>query len=92
MATIDVTVTSPAAVPVTRRMLLTAAPVLCAARCTSCVADVMNTASCMSLVPLTLRRFGIDPAIATGPFVTTGMDGVGVTIYLTIATLLLTLW
>jgi magnesium transporter len=42
-----------------------------------------------SLVPLTLRRLGVDPAIATGPFVTTAMDGVGVTIYLAIATVLL---
>ncbi len=42
-----------------------------------------------TLVPLTLRRFGIDPAIATGPFVTTAMDGLGLTIYLSIATFLL---
>lgn len=42
-----------------------------------------------TLVPLTLRRFGIDPAIATGPFVTTAMDILGLTIYLSIATLLL---
>jgi magnesium transporter len=52
-----------------------------------------TTAALMgSLVPLTLRRAGVDPAIATGPFVTTGMDVVGVTIYLTIASLLLTYW
>jgi len=52
-----------------------------------------TTAALMgSLVPLTLRRVGVDPAIATGPFVTTGMDVVGVTIYLTIASLLLTYW
>ncbi|MDP2312749.1 MAG: magnesium transporter [Pseudomonadota bacterium] len=43
------------------------------------------------LVPLTLRRIGIDPAIATGPFVTTAMDGVGVTVYLGIAAALLSL-
>ena len=42
-----------------------------------------------TLVPLTLRRVGVDPAVATGPFVTTGMDGIGVTIYLAIASLLL---
>jgi magnesium transporter len=34
---------------------------------------------------VTLRRLGVDPAVATGPFVTTAMDGVGVTIYLGIA-------
>lgn len=42
-----------------------------------------------TLVPLTLRRLGVDPAIATGPFVTTAMDGLGVSIYLTVAMLLL---
>lgn len=42
-----------------------------------------------TLVPLTLRRLGIDPAIATGPFVTTAMDGLGLTIYLTVAAMLL---
>ncbi len=55
-----------------------------ATSCSTTAAALMGT-----LVPLTLRRAGIDPAIATGPFVTTGMDGIGVTIYLSIATLLL---
>jgi membrane associated rhomboid family serine protease len=44
-----------------------------------------------AFVPLTLRRVGVDPAIATGPFVTTTMDAVGVTVYLSIATALATL-
>ncbi len=42
-----------------------------------------------TLVPLSLRRFGVDPAIATGPFVTTLMDGLGLTIYLSVAAFLL---
>jgi magnesium transporter len=42
-----------------------------------------------TLVPLTMRRVGVDPAVATGPFVTTAMDALGVSIYLTIASLLL---
>lgn len=42
-----------------------------------------------ALVPVTLRRLGVDPAIATGPFVTTAMDAVGLAIYLSIASLLL---
>ncbi len=50
----------------------------------------MTSASLVgTLVPLSLRRFGVDPAIATGPFVTTAMDGVGLTIYLSVAALLL---
>ncbi len=42
-----------------------------------------------TLVPLTFRRLGVDPAIATGPFVTTAMDVLGLTIYLGAATVLL---
>ena len=42
-----------------------------------------------SLVPLVLNRFEIDPAIATGPFVTTAIDIIGVTFYFLIAKSLL---
>ena len=42
-----------------------------------------------SMVPLILNRFDIDPAIATGPFVTTAIDILGVTLYLLIAESLL---
>jgi len=40
-----------------------------------------------SLVPHVVDRFGVDPAIASGPFITTLNDVVGVTIYLGTATL-----
>ena len=42
-----------------------------------------------SMVPLILNRFDIDPAIATGPFVTTAIDILGVTLYFLIAESLL---
>lgn len=42
-----------------------------------------------SFMPLFLRKLGVDPAIATGPFVSTSTDILGVTIYFTIATTLL---
>lgn len=61
-----------------------AAAVATAVLCGMTTASLVGTA-----VPLTLRRLGVDPAIATGPFVTTAMDGVGLTIYLTIASMLL---
>lgn len=49
----------------------------------------MTSASLVgTLVPLSLRRLGVDPAIATGPFVTTAMDFLGLTIYLTVASYL----
>ncbi|MCK4305022.1 MAG: magnesium transporter [Candidatus Eisenbacteria sp.] len=40
-------------------------------------------------VPLLLRRLGIDPALATGPFVTTTNDVLGLSIYLGLTSLLL---
>ena len=39
--------------------------------------------------PILLRRFGVDPAIATGPFVTTAIDVLGVIAYFTIASAML---
>ena len=43
-----------------------------------------------SLVPLLLQRLDVDPAIATGPFVTTSIDILGVSLYLGIANFFLT--
>ena len=40
--------------------------------------------------PLILRKLDIDPAVATGPFVTTSIDILGVLLYFIIASLLLT--
>ena len=40
-------------------------------------------------VPVLLRRLGVDPAIATGPFVSTSIDVLGMVLYFTIAGLLL---
>ncbi len=42
-----------------------------------------------TIVPLLLRKLDVDPAIATGPFVTTTIDILGVGIYFLIASLLL---
>ena len=42
-----------------------------------------------SLIPLMLRKLEIDPAIATGPFVTTSIDILGVLFYFVIAGILL---
>ena len=42
-----------------------------------------------SLVPMTLAKINIDPAIASGPFVTTAIDIISVTFYFIIATTLL---
>lgn len=41
------------------------------------------------IVPFVLKKFGFDPALATGPFITTTNDIIGLMIYLTVATLIL---
>jgi len=42
-----------------------------------------------TFVPILLNRFGIDPALATGPFITTSNDICGILIYFTIAKIIL---
>ncbi|MDX2475601.1 MAG: magnesium transporter, partial [Candidatus Krumholzibacteria bacterium] len=42
-------------------------------------------------IPLLLHRFGIDPAVATGPFITTANDVVSMLIYVGLATRMLSL-
>ena len=51
----------------------------------SICASMIIAATIGSLVPLILNRFDIDPAVATGPFVTTAIDILGVTLYFLIA-------
>ena len=48
------------------------------------VASLMGT-----LVPIVFKRLGVDPAVASGPFVTTANDITGILIYLSISTFLL---
>jgi magnesium transporter len=42
-----------------------------------------------SMVPMLFARLNIDPAVATGPFVTTAIDIISVFFYFQIATILL---
>ncbi|MBA7692973.1 Magnesium transporter MgtE [subsurface metagenome] len=44
-----------------------------------------------TMVPIILRRLDVDPAVATGPFVTTSADVLGVLIYFMLAKSLLAL-
>jgi len=48
------------------------------------VAGIIGT-----FIPLFLHKKGIDPAIATGPFITTSNDIFGILIYFSIAKLIL---
>ena len=56
----------------------------------SICSSMIIAATIGSIVPLILDKFDIDPAIATGPFVTTAIDILGVTLYFLIAKFLLT--
>ncbi|MBN2814876.1 MAG: magnesium transporter, partial [Bacteroidales bacterium] len=41
-----------------------------------------------TLVPLVLQKFNVDPALATGPFITTTNDIIGLSIYLVMGRLM----
>jgi len=55
----------------------------------SICASMVMAASIGTTVPLLLRKLGVDPAIASGPFVTTTTDILGIGTYFLIATALL---
>lgn len=50
---------------------------------------ILVAATLGTVMPFTLRRMGIDPAVAQGPFVTTLNDIIGILVYLGLATLFL---
>ena len=50
------------------------------------VGAILIASSMGTLVPIIFKRLGIDPAIASGPFVTTANDISGILIYLSIST------
>jgi magnesium transporter len=50
---------------------------------------ILVAATLGTIMPFTLRRLGIDPAVAQGPFVTTLNDVIGILVYLGLATLFL---
>lgn len=56
---------------------------------TSMVVGITSAAVIGTMLPMACQRFGVDPAVASGPFVTTMNDLVGLLIYFTVATFLL---
>ena len=54
----------------------------------SLLAVIILSACIGTVVPLMLDRFGVDPAIATGPFITTSNDIIGLAIFFLMASLL----
>ena len=55
----------------------------------SLILIILSSGFIGSAVPLGLKRLNIDPALATGPFVTTSNDLLALLIYLGIVTLFL---
>jgi magnesium transporter len=71
--------------------LISGDPNLSAVLSLSMLLVVLFAAMAGSGIPLLLHRVGVDPAVATGPFITTANDIVSMLIYLGLATLLLSL-
>ena len=57
--------------------------------CLAVISSMSLAALVGSLVPMAFARVQIDPAVATGPFVTTAIDIISVSFYFMIATALL---
>ncbi|NPA43188.1 MAG: magnesium transporter [Chlorobi bacterium] len=55
----------------------------------SLIVVIINASLVGTFVPLILHKYGIDPAVATGPFITTSNDIVGLFIFFSIAKLML---
>jgi len=55
----------------------------------SLIAVIIVSGSFGAFVPLLLKKINIDPALATGPFITTSNDILGLLIYLSVITHLL---
>lgn len=57
--------------------------------CVALVTVIINAAVIGTFIPIFLHKRGIDPAVATGPFITTSNDVLGILIYFMIAKLIL---
>ena len=55
----------------------------------SLIAVILFAGTLGTLIPMMLNRYKIDPAIATGPFITTTNDVFGILLYFTIASMIL---
>ncbi len=52
-------------------------------------ANIVTAASIGTVVPLVFKRIGVDPAVASAPFITTTIDITGLTIYFALATIMM---
>lgn len=52
-------------------------------------ANMTTAATIGTIVPLVFKKIGVDPAVASAPFITTTIDLTGLTIYFSLATLMI---
>ncbi|MDQ5930504.1 MAG: magnesium transporter [Bacteroidota bacterium] len=57
--------------------------------CCALISVIVIASLIGTFIPLLLHKFGVDPALATGPFITTSNDICGILIYFSIARLIL---
>lgn len=55
----------------------------------SMFANIVTAATIGTLVPLTFKKIGVDPAVASAPFISTTIDITGLSIYFSLATFLM---
>lgn len=53
-------------------------------------ANMTTAATIGTIVPLVFKKIGVDPAVASAPFITTTIDLTGLTIYFSLATMMIT--
>jgi len=69
--------------------LLDQSLLFCAVVGVSLIASMVFAAAIGTLLPMGFETVGVDPAVATGPLVTTSMDVLGILVYLSLASWLL---
>ena len=55
----------------------------------SMAVNMITAATIGTIVPIVFKKFGVDPAVASAPFISTALDITGITIYFTLTTILL---
>ncbi len=55
----------------------------------SMAVNMITAATIGTIVPIMFKKFGVDPAVASAPFISTALDITGITIYFTLTTILL---
>jgi magnesium transporter len=58
----------------------------------SMFSNILTAAAIGTLVPMVFKRIGVDPAVASAPFISTTVDITGLSIYFTLATVLIGKW